>query len=298
MKKTNKLCLPLIILSAAVAVIIVYALIAGITQKPSITEAQFPFSICYELEGKSETIEGVYTCRFIGASQSVDPHDRFYEGFVEGEDYVNEYGHYVLKEDKGGQLVLNPNFYPDYLMGDPTYELDEDFAQEPFISYYDSDGMEYTSEIKLAEFAAKITAWDYAEPIENTLVFSHISRLTGDNVWPMELIALLALILCFLLVKKEKELIYSSMDKLSRVINVTQAVTVIPFLSIACPFLDINGSGASLSCQIGYCTPAIAVLCLAASVCLRRKGYSKSGFLIQFGGLAVLALVLVLDVFS
>lgn len=53
-----------------------------------------------------------------------------------------------------------------------------------------------------------------------------------------------------------------------------------------------NGDGADMICQIIYCVPAFSVFCLALSLSLRRKGFSKSGFVVQFIGPLVFALLL------
>jgi hypothetical protein len=43
-----------------------------------------------------------------------------------------------------------------------------------------------------------------------------------------------------------------------------------------------------------YNIPPFAVLCLALSVVFRRKGYPKTGFFIQFGGILLFVLMLML----
>lgn len=48
--------------------------------------------------------------------------------------------------------------------------------------------------------------------------------------------------------------------------------------------IDIEGGGAELYYQITYFIPAISVLCLAASVALRRKGYGIISLISEFIG--------------
>ena len=55
------------------------------------------------------------------------------------------------------------------------------------------------------------------------------------------------------------------------------------------------GVSAALSHQMGYLVPALTVLGIAASVSLRRKGFAKSGFAVQFIGPAVMGLILLAD---
>ena len=64
------------------------------------------------------------------------------------------------------------------------------------------------------------------------------------------------------------------------------------FITILALFIDIEGGGPELYYQIMYFIPAISVLCLAASVALRRKGYRKSSLITEFIGPIIFALYL------
>jgi hypothetical protein len=67
-------------------------------------------------------------------------------------------------------------------------------------------------------------------------------------------------------------------------------VVCIPFVSVYSIFIDINGSDAAFYHQMGYLAPAFLVLALAASLGLRRRGYQKSGLIVQFAGPAYFGL--------
>ena len=51
------------------------------------------------------------------------------------------------------------------------------------------------------------------------------------------------------------------------------------FITILALLIDIEGGGPELYYQITYFIPAVSVLCIAASVVLRRKGYRKSALI-------------------
>ena len=85
------------------------------------------------------------------------------------------------------------------------------------------------------------------------------------------------------------------LDKISVLLNVAIGLVFVPFTSIYGMFIDINGSEAALAHQMGYLVPAVTILGLTASVALRRRGYTKSGIVIQFAGPALFALHLVLS---
>ena len=57
--------------------------------------------------------------------------------------------------------------------------------------------------------------------------------------------------------------------------------------------MDITGSHPGLAYQIMYLVAPITLLGLAASIALRRKGYSKSSFFAQWAGPVVFGLDLV-----
>ena len=78
--KNKKLFLPTIILVVAIFVTLVFSIISSIAKKPVVTEGEFPFSITYEYKGETNTLSGVYKCKFSGSSTIYDMHDRYWEG--------------------------------------------------------------------------------------------------------------------------------------------------------------------------------------------------------------------------
>ena len=289
--KSKKLFLPTIIFAVAVLAIAVYSVVSSIAQKPTVTEGEFPFSITYELDGKTVTIDEVYKARYVRNGGYADTKSRVYVGEIGnmGEDNTI----YTLKKDENTRVELWTYLYPDYLMGDPEYDYFDDEAFEPRIYYYDSEETEYHDEETLAAQGVKLVSFTYPIPIENSFVFSHISYFSGAVVLPTLLIALLALIATIIFVKKEEQLERKVIDVVSVVLNFVIGFTLVPFVTIAAALIDINGGGPELSRQVLYFVPSFSVLCIAASVALRRKGYGVKSLISTLIGPAVFAIYLI-----
>ena len=291
MIKNKKLFLPAIILSAAILVTAVFSLISSIAMKPTVTDADFPFTITYELNGETITIDDVYQVNYVPNDADDNHKDRVYAGQLlsSGEDYTS----FVIKQEESTRIELWTLFYADYLMGDPQYDYFEDGAFEPIIYYYDENEAEYSDEETLEAQGVKLISFEYPTPVENKLVFSHFAYLTGAAVLPTLLIALLALIAILIFVKKEKELKYKAIDIVSIVLNFLIGFVYLSFVTVLAVLIDIEGGGPDLYYQIMYFIPALSVLCLAASVALRRKGCGVLALVAEFVGPAVFAVYLI-----
>ena len=66
---------------------------------------------------------------------------------------------------------------------------------------------------------------------------------------------------------------------------------LVPFLAIMAMLTDIIGSDGDFWQQIIYLVPTISLLSIAVSVTLRRRGYSKSGFIVQLIGPAIFIII-------
>lgn len=290
--KNKKLFLPTIILAVAILATVVYLLISSIALKPTVTEGEFPFSITYELDGERVTVEDVYKVKYVRNDGYADTKSRVYAGELEssGEDATL----YMLKKDENTRVELWTHFYADYLMGDTEYDYFDDEAFEPKIYYYDANETEYHDEETLAAQGVKLISFKYPEPIKNSFVFSHLSYFSGSNVPLTLLIALLALLVTIIFVRKEKELKYKAVDIISIVFNWIIGTVYMGFVTILALLIDIEGGGPELYYQIMYFIPAVSVLCIAASVALRRKGYGKSSLIAGFIGPVIFALYLLI----
>ncbi|MBQ2391300.1 MAG: hypothetical protein II306_05985, partial [Clostridia bacterium] len=199
--KNKKLFIPTIILIAAILASATYMVISSIAKKPTTTEGEFLFSITYELDGETVTINDVYRARFVKNDGFANTKSRMYVGEIGNRGENNTI--YILKEDENTCVELRTNFYPDYLMGDPEYDYFDEEAFEPQIYYYDAEEQAYSDEETLLAQGIKLIGFEYPTPIENSLVFSHISYLSSAVVLPTLIIALLALVAIIIFVKKD-----------------------------------------------------------------------------------------------
>ena len=294
--KTKKLTLPIIILVAAIAAMAVWGVVTNIAKKPTITEHEFPFSITYELKGKTETIEGVYAVSYTGNGGYTKVTTRRYTGeFIsnrEGMDTTITISNGDHAKD--GSIHLYTRFYADYLMGDPEYDYFTDYAYAPLLTYSDPDYVAYEDAETVLQHGAKLIGWEYPEPIENSFVFSHIGHLSSHVVFPFVGIAVLALLTMIVLVKKEKDIPKRKINVVSVILNFVIAFGVVPFITVVGYLSDINGSSGELLHQLVYVMPALMILGLAASVALRRKGYGKGSLMAQLVAPGVYAIMLLL----
>ena len=164
---------------------------------------------------------------------------------------------------------------------------------DPYLAVMDSEGVEYGDEETLSRFDAEIVDWVYPEPVENSFKFVGFSKLHDGSMFAMLAVGMLTILACVIFVKREKNLPYKALDKISIVLNFVVCLVAIPFTALMATLLQIIVSGDELTYQIYLCIPALTAFAVAASVALRRKGFAKSGCFIQLVG-PVLFLVLVI----
>ena len=294
--KNPKLKLPILIIIGGIIVSIITNMVLCTAKKPTITEHSFPISITYEFDGKTVTIEDEFICSYTGHG-STNSTDRYYDGYLANADDIN-CGDYLIESFDDGELIIITNLFEGSMMGDPQYDkhYTDYYRCEPYVAFYVyEEYMEYEDPEYLEPYNVKIVDWEYPEPLENDFVFSRIGRLNSTNAVAMSVVGVLVILACMIFVKKDSDYVPTAMNKLSTVLNFIIALVVFPFLSVVAPFIDINGGGEYLYCQIFYCIPLITALGLAASICLRRKGFEKASFLIQFTGVLLTAVMLLLE---
>ena len=289
--KSKKLFLPAVILAAVLVVTVVWSLVSSIARKPTVTEGEFPFSITYELDGETVTVNGVYKARYVKNGGYADTKLRIYEGEIGTMGEGNTV--YLLKEDESGRIELCTNFYADHLMGDTPYNYFDEYAFAPRIYYYDTDELEYSDEETLAAHGVKLIDYEYPTPIKNSLVFSHFSYFSSGIVFSLVLIALPGLIAMIIFIKRDKERKHTPADVISIALNFMVGLILLPFLLIVSLLIDVNGGGPELYRQILYFIPSLQIWCIAASVALRRRGYRVGGLIAVLTGPAVFAVYLV-----
>lgn len=296
--KNKKMFFPNIIILSGVIIAVITNLFVCVAKKPAITQQSFPFSITYQFNGKTETITDEFICTYTGAGQSVDPSDRFYDGYLANSNAVENRGDYLIQSYADGELVIYTKFFAGYMMGDPQYadHYNEYYRYEPHVAFYVyEDYMEYEDAEHLAPYDVKIVDWEYPQPVENKFVFGGIIRLTYNNVLPMLAVSLLTLLVCIIFVKKDQGLTFGVVDKIPIIFNFVIGLVAIPFITIVCLLAEIAGGIGDITSQIFYCVPAVTGFGLADSVCLRRKGYKKAGFAAQFAGIALFVLLIIVD---
>ena len=194
-------------------------------------------------------------------------------------------------------LTIHENMSAGYFMGDPLYANYYNYEEpKPSVEYDDAKNDIYLDE-NLDTIGFKIIDYIYAKPIENSFSFSGI-QYEADNIIIFVAIMTIYLVLCLVFVHKDQEYQYSKLDIVSIVLNFITGIFVVPALTIICMLFGIVESHIELINQITYSIPPIAVLGLAQSVVLRRKGYSKSSFFIQFSGIFLFIVILLLDILA
>ena len=293
--KLKSLKIPMIMIAIGLVLSLVACLVLGVTQTPTITEHDFHFAITYRLDDETKTFEGIYTCRFDGFSEGSDPRERYYNGeyTVDGETTLSRT--YTIAEKDGLELYIVTTFSDAYLMGDTKGMYYQSFLDDPYLEAMDAEGMQYGEEEIRDVFDAEILSWEYPAPIENTFVFSGFTVLHLGSMVAMLAIGLLVMVACLVFVKRDKTVPYKALDKISVVLNFVVTLAAIPFMVILVFFMQIVVSGSSFVYQVFLCVPALTMFTVAASAALRREGFTKTGFFIQFIGPILFAALVVLE---
>ena len=291
--KNKTLTLPAIIIAIGLVVALVGCLLTSMQFKPAVTEQDFDYSVTYKIDGETKTFNGVYTCRFTGfGGAGVDPLYRYYDGAYTVDGESMESRSYAIAKKDGCVLEIITLFDDNYLMGDNQEEYD---LVDPCLEATDAEGNQYGEDELPAEFDAEIIGWEYPEPIKNTFVFAGFSGLYVTNTGVMILVGILTLILCMIFVRKGDGVEYRALDKVGIVLNFVTMLFVLPIIYIASAFVQAYPTGPDWLYQAYLCIPQIIPFSIAASLSLRRNGFRKIGFFIQFLAPAVEVILAVLE---
>ena len=294
--KNKSFKLPIIIIAIGIIIAIAASLLVSIRKTPTVTNQDFDFSITYKLDGETKTINGVYSSRFTGfGGNGIDPLCRYYEGTykVEGEDDGDRC--FTIAEKDGYKLYIVALLNDYYLMGDKENESYDSYTEGPTLEAEDKDGNQY-GETEIPDiFDAEIVSFEYPEPIENTFSFAGFSGLSATNTGVMTLVGILTLILCMIFVRKGDSIEYRALDKIGIVLNFAAMLFALPFIYITAIFIQAFQMGPDWIYQAYLCVPQIIPFSIAASLSLRRKGFRKSGFFIQFLAPAIEVIIAVLE---
>lgn len=297
--KIKKLSTAMIILAVTLVVYMIATVMFCYTTKPKVAQGEFPFSITYEYKGETKTLSGVLECEYSDSCTILNEHNRYWDYEIKYNNPENVEDPCIIDQSEELQTLLSvqPSIEAGYLMGDPLYK-EYALNAEPYIQYYDYINdiildSENQDEV-LQSIGFKIVDFTYDKPIENSFSFAGVSY-EADNILIFVAISLVYFLACLIFVRKDKEYKYNTLDIISIILNFLIGIFALPFITIACVFFGLVESNLNFINQMTYNIPPIAVTCLALSGVLRRKGFSKTGFFIQFGGILLFIIILVLE---
>ena len=259
-------------------------------QKPAVKQQEFPFSITYFYEGKEVTISDVFVGEYAPSAQYMGDNSIGWFGYVKDKDRL-EPDYYTIAEADGKLYSINLNMNTGYLMGDSGKG---NSVGEPEAVCQYSDGTNdiiVTDSAELKELGFYLVSWEYPEPIENTFSFGGVSLSSEATVYTA-VIGVIALLASILFIKKDPEVTYGMLDKISIAVNFLLAIIAFPCILIISFLSEIIGD-VSLFQQFMYMAPALTAIGIALSVALRRMGCKKLSFLVQFLGLTVFGIGLI-----
>lgn len=279
-----------IILTVGLLMAIVASFLTGIVRAPLITGHDFHFTVNYQLNGETKSLEGVYRCHFQSTGKGTDPMNRYYEGTHLLNPAEEHPAAYTIDQKEGLELCIVTLFSDRTLMGDGDGIA---FHHEPYLAVMDSERIEYSDEEALSLFDARIIDWVYPEPVDNSFKFVGFSKLHDDSMFAMLAVGILTIVACMIFIKRDKTVPYKALDKLSIVLNCIVCFAAIPLFTLVATLLQITVSGDELIYQSFLCIPALTAFTAAASVSLRRIRFSKAGFFVQFVGPVLFALLFI-----
>ena len=263
-------------------------------QKPAVGRQEFPYTITYAYQGKTETISDVYVAEYCRTAKYMGDDSISWSGYIK--DYDRRlYDYYEVVDLEDWMYSINVNLEPGYLMGDPAYA---DAVCRPTAQYNYFDGIDdhaITDPAQIEALGFSIVGWEYPVSIENTFSFGGFA-LSSEAAVLLSAIAVFALLACLILIKKEPQLTYSMLDKFSVFLNWMIVIFVFPFILVASVLSELVASE-TIWQQILYFTPALTALGLAASLTLRRMGERCVSFCVQIVGPALFGLMILLESF-
>ena len=140
--------------------------------KPEIKEGEFDFALTYEVDGKTEKIEGTYVCKFEGIDRALDGVARQWKGYIKDHD---DFTDYEIKTTDEGVIKINLDICADFFMSDPNYQYmknSDDPKPEPYVYIIsgNEDIEDPANEVFFSLYEGedvKIISFEYDPPIEN-----------------------------------------------------------------------------------------------------------------------------------
>ena len=288
MKRKNQrramLILGIYLLATCVLVLSCYCV-----QTPAVQQQEFPFTITYSYQGRTQTISDVYVAEYVRAPKYIGDDTISWYGYIKDRNRL-EADFYRVAETPDGVLSINLNIEPGYIMGDPRYA---GTLCQPAGVYQSSDEDTVTDPARLEQMGLVILGWEYPYPTVNSFSFGGVS-LSSEATILTSVLAAAALAACMIVIKKRAKLKYGTLDKINTVFNFIVTIVAFPIILVTCALSEIVADASAMQ-QLLYLAPALTVLGVAASVTLRRMGYKWLSFAVQFVGPVVFRLILMLE---
>ena len=139
-------------------------------EKPEIKYGEFDYSLVYELDGETKTINDTLVCEYDGISYNLDGKSLEWKTYIKG---TKDQDNYLIFENAEYKLYIYLPADARYYMDDPNYETYDLDDIEPWLVYeYVNDGPDveyqmFSDEEYEENFGAKIISWEIEDPIEN-----------------------------------------------------------------------------------------------------------------------------------
>ena len=276
----------LVLYLAATAALLVFGY--GV-QKPAVQKQEFPFTITYTYQGEQKTISKVFVAEQTDFAKYLGDRPLAWFGRIQDQDMLApDFIH--IAEDDSHVFSIDLNLEPGWLMGDGAYAGST--CAPTGVAIRRTDGERITDPAQLDKLGFRVDSWEYPEPIENRFSFGGIS-MSSEAVLYTSAIAIAALVLSLIFVKKDREQPGGKMNKISIALNVLVLAVAFPFMLIVSTLSEILGD-TSLLQQLLYLTPALTVAGVGVSLVLRRRGYALEGLLVQLVGPVLFALTILI----
>ena len=137
---------------------------------PEVKEAEFSFSVTYEINGEEKTYSDVYVCKYEGSYVSAfgDGGGIDWTGYIESTKGMPEV---AIQTNDDGVIYIGLGFYPEYFMREPGFEDCEIPDYTLYIVYHsdDPDMVSIDRDIDFMEkYGIRIISYTYDKPIENS----------------------------------------------------------------------------------------------------------------------------------
>ena len=250
-------------------------------QSPKIARQEFPFTITYSYQGQTETISDVYVVEYTRLEKYIGDNTLGWFGYIKDHNRL-ELDWYTIDDADGRIFSINLNLVPGYLMGDPAYTAPDSYPTLESHYYDGTNDIVVTDPAELKQMGFSLVSWEYPQAIDNTFSFGGIS-LSSQGTMLTTAIAVVALMACLILIKRDREITYGILDKISIVLNILIIFVAFPFILVVSMLSEIVAEATAWQ-QILYLAPALTASGVATSLTLRRCGYRKLGFFLQFVG--------------